>query len=392
MISPVPVTCVAQAIDTMRAVEGCAAAAIFRAAGVVGVSTGASGAGSSPMNTDGRPELSSTLAISPTTSVGGGRNRSMTRSEKDCDAACPSVGTGPTASSPPASQMMRIACAAPRRPPTTRSAPDSTPRASRSASARPIAEPTASPTITAPMIAPSTTSARGMGSRPKRLADQPGREVERDEQAPDGAGDAADLRQGAGPRARHDGGEDDERRDQVEQVHRASMGEVRRRCRGAGEAGATGGRCATRPGDPGLTRRRPVSRRRSRDTGAASPTAVMVYVPGSSAPRSTTVALYSAISGQAMPSCWAPSRTVRVMAVPLRATSTPARAWQGAAPLHQATVAVTLRPLAVAVRSAARTSRTWRRPATGVTIVGEGAGIGPPPPGGGHGMGEQCSG
>src|SRR5918993_586436 len=164
-MNAVPVTCWSQARVTTRATESTASPAIRSASGSLGVSTACRGMGSRPTNTSGRPESSSAVAISPMTSVGGGSTSSMARTATDVDAVWASRSNGLTARSPPASQMISKACAAPMSPPMSRSMPDRTPVPSRSAIDLPSVEPTVSPSSTAPRMAPSTTMARGNGSR-----------------------------------------------------------------------------------------------------------------------------------------------------------------------------------------------------------------------------------
>ena len=79
--------------------------------------------------------------------------------------------------------------------------------------------------------APRTAMARGIGLERVRAVDQHGGEGEDQEEAADRAGDAADLRQGAGPDPREDRGDQDDHREHVEQVHPRSIGEAPEACR-----------------------------------------------------------------------------------------------------------------------------------------------------------------
>ena len=90
------------------------------------------GAGSRPTNTSGSPDASMTPAISPD-DLGRRGQEAVRRAgpRSSCAAARPSVGSPLTASSPPASQMMSTACAAPTSPPAPGRAPRSRPSPGR---------------------------------------------------------------------------------------------------------------------------------------------------------------------------------------------------------------------------------------------------------------------
>ena len=174
---------------------------------------------------------------------------------------------------------------------------------------------------------------------------------------------AADLGQRAGPDPGQDRGDQDDHREQVEQIHAAEY---------------------RRGGEP---RRQPVVRGAPRRqsmvtvTGGASPNAVTVYVPGSSSPRSTIVALVHARSRctRCRARAALPSRTVSVNVLPSRATSTPARTLHGSTPLYQATRTARSRPFDAVSSLVAATGWMPVSPTPGATSVGWGSpGIGEP--------------
>ena len=136
-----------------------------RAVASSGSETGGRGSGSKPMKTSGRPDASSRTPSSAAISVGGGRTAFRPRTAVDVWAASARRGTGPSASSPPASQMMSRAWAAPTNPPATRSAAPMTPVPSARATVRPMAEPIDSPRPTARSRPSRTTNGRMAGSR-----------------------------------------------------------------------------------------------------------------------------------------------------------------------------------------------------------------------------------
>ena len=143
-----------------------------------------SGMGSRPTKTSGRPESSRAVAIWPMISVGGGRYvgprcarpSTWRRSGRGC-------GNGLTTMSPPASQMMSSACAAPSAPPATRSMPDSTPVAEALRDRAPDApSPPPRPGSPPPRIDAQHDEGARDGLEAVGDVEQPGRGVEHDEQ------------------------------------------------------------------------------------------------------------------------------------------------------------------------------------------------------------------
>ena len=162
----------------------------------------------------------------------------------------------------------------------------------------------------------------------------------------------------------------------------------------AGSTCAGGGRQPAAV-DSSLSRRRgsPSARGPSPRPAGHRRRPLIVYVPGSSSPRSTTAALYIAISMHILSGGAAlPSFTVSRNALPSRATVIPASALHGSTPLHQATRTATSRPLTAASSFVAETAWTPVRPATGVTIVGSGLAGSPPPVPGSTGAGHAGAG
>ena len=196
MIAPVPVTCVVQALETMRAVLGLGGAGDpWASRAVGGVSTAWSGIGSRPTKTAGQAGgIEDAGDLADDLGRAGGRKASRTPSENDWDAARPRVGNGPTA----------------------RAAGEPDDQDRLGGAEEPAGEP-----VGAGEDAPASRPASARPDRPEptRLADD------------HGADDRAEHDRARGGWARADGG-GHQPRGEVE--HQDEPGHARRRCRRSG--------------------------------------------------------------------------------------------------------------------------------------------------------------
>ena len=261
--------------------------ASFRAVGSLGRSIGGAGMGSKPTKTAGRPVLSRSRPSSTANSDGAGSSALRTRIARDVWAASVRRGTGPKATRPPTSQTMSTACAMPTTEPKIRSAAPSTPVPRPVATRRPIVDPIDSPRATA------ISSAGQDEERAERRLDRvelvgEEREADDHEACPaDGPDEAPDLGERAGTESEKRSDDDQQDRDQVQRVHRPIVAqEPDSRCPGPWCRAASPPRARRRLADGHLD-----------GCGPALAVAI-VYVPGSTSPRSTCVCLVSAISMQ----------------------------------------------------------------------------------------------
>ncbi len=160
---------------TTRSTDGAARSPISRATSSDGRSISGAGSCSRPMKTSGRPLSSRRFPSSRTISVGGGRNSSTTRRAVDFWAIWLRLWNGPEAMTPPASQRIRIACAAPTSAPATRSRALRKPVPRALDAARPPIAPSASPSPMSPRSTLRTTTARRAGCSESRKGSAAGR-------------------------------------------------------------------------------------------------------------------------------------------------------------------------------------------------------------------------
>ncbi len=184
--------------------------------------------GSKPTKTAGSPVASSTRPSSSAKSVGGGRTTPSARSAFEVCAASVRRGIGPTASSPPTSQMISTAWATPTNAPATRSAAPRTPVPSDGRQATP--ERRADRFADDDRDQERHQDDEGTDGRVEALDGvDDEREAEDDERGTaDGAGEAAELRERAGAEAQ--GRPDEEQHDgrQVDRVHAPIVAQVGR--------------------------------------------------------------------------------------------------------------------------------------------------------------------